>query len=261
MIKLIISDIDGTLVNDRKQLSENFAAVAKLMHDRNVRFCAASGRQFQSLEQLFAHIPYEMGYVSDNGAYIRYRDEDIFENPITYEAVKPVLNACETIEGIGVAICGKKKAYLKTDNEAVYEEVLLHYPALERVTSFDGIDDVIFKITVCDEKGSRTNSYPQLAHFEDQFKVVVSGTTWLDITHKHVNKGNAIRLLQEMWGITPDETVVFGDQLNDLEMMQSARYSYAMKNAQDEVKQLANYVTEYDNNHEGVIQKIAELLS
>ena len=75
-----------------------------------------------------------------------------------------------------------------------------------------------------------------------------------------MNKGNAITHLQRILEITPEETVVFGDHMNDVEMIQCAKHSYAMKNAQEELKALAKYVTEYDNNEAGVVKEIEKIL-
>lgn len=260
MIKLIISDIDGTLVNSNKELPEQFWDVADLMRQKNIRFCAASGRQVQSLEKLFAPIAYEMGFVSDNGAFVKYKNEELFENTMDFSAIQPILSKAKLLKHIGVALCGKNKAYIKTDDTEIYDEIVLHYPAYEKVDGFENIDDEILKITICDLAGSKHNSYEVLKSFSSDFKVVVSGDNWLDITNLEVNKGRAIKMLQQKWNITPDETVVFGDQLNDIEMMKTATYSFAMKNAQEEVKKTANFITEYDNNNHGVIKTIAKLL-
>ncbi len=123
------------------------------------------------------------------------------------------------------------------------------------------MNDDIFKITICDTATSRLNSYKYLQQYNPNFNVVVSGEIWLDITRKDVCKGNAIAHLQSILQITPDETVAFGDHLNDVELMQCATYSYAMKNAQEELKNIANYVTQYDNNEEGVVKTITHLLN
>ena len=113
---------------------------------------------------------------------------------------------------------------------------------------------------MCDRGISRLNSYQYLKKYANEFNVVVSGEIWLDITGKDVNKGDAIAHLQSQLNISPDETVVFGDHLNDVELIQQATYSYAMLNAQEELKALANYVTEYDNNHAGVVRTLEKLL-
>ncbi|MDO4229138.1 MAG: HAD family hydrolase [Capnocytophaga sp.] len=261
MIKLIVSDIDGTLVNNKKELPNNFWKVYDLIQEKNIRFCVASGRQIQSLEQLFQPIAHEIGFASDNGALVRFQNKDLYEIPLEINSIMPILEVCEQIPNAGTVVCGKNKAYIKTDFDNIFEEIALYYPAHQRIENFSDIKDSIFKISVCDKRFSRLNSYPKLERFSNEFNVVISGDLWLDITDKNVNKGVALKALQNLWNISEEETLVFGDQLNDIEMMQGAKFSYAMKNAQDEVKKVASFITDYDNNNEGVIRKIEELLS
>lgn len=261
MIKLIVSDIDGTLVNNKKEIPDSFWRTFSLIKEKNIRFCVASGRQMQSLEQLFEPIISEIGFVSDNGALIKFQEQELYETPLEINEIKPVLEACEQIEHTGTVVCGKKKAYIKTTSDSILEEILRHYPSYQRVTSFSAINDTIFKISICDKKNPKLNSYPQLKSFSKDFNVVISGHFWLDITNQKVNKGLALKELQKLWNITPEETLVFGDQMNDIEMMQTAKFSYAMKNAEPEVKRIASFVTDYDNDNEGVMKKIEELLS
>ena len=260
MIKLIVSDIDGTLVNNQKEIPNSFWDVFKTIEQKGILFCAASGRQLQSLHELFAPIKERIAYAPDNGASLIYQGKTLFERPIAFTSFFPILRTCNEIQQIGVALCGKKSAYIKTDDEWIFDEIARHYPAHTRVTDFVAIDDEIFKITVCDRGISRLNSYQYLKKYANEFNVVVSGEIWLDITGKDVNKGDAIAHLQSQLNITPDETVVFGDHLNDVELIQQATYSYAMLNAQEELKALANYVTEYDNNHAGVVRALEKLL-
>ena len=69
----------------------------------------------------------------------------------------------------------------------------------------------------------------------------------------NTHKGNAIKLLQEVIKVTSDETVAFGDNFNDIEMLSDAKYSYAMENAHEEVKKVANYTCK------NVIETLKEL--
>ncbi len=261
MIKLIVSDIDGTLVTNSKEVPARFWSTYEQMREKGIVFCAASGRQIQSLHQIFAPIKEEIAYAPDNGASLIYKGKTLYENPLTLASVMPLLKACDGIEGIGVALCCKGNAYIKSDSDFIFHEIARHYPAHTKVNDFSTIQDTIFKITICDERISRLNSYPRLKDFYREFNIVVSGEIWLDITKSDVHKGNAIHCLQRVLGISPEETVVFGDHLNDVEMITAAQYSYAMKNAQEELKQYANFVTEYDNNNEGVVRAILKLLA
>lgn len=260
MIELIVTDIDGTLVNSQKEIPDSFWSVFQDIRSKNIRFCVASGRQMQSLEQLFSPIANEIGFISDNGAFVKFKGEELHHKTLNFKEIQPILTTCDTIENAAVVLCGKNKAYVKTQNQWLFDQIALHYPALERVSDFSSVDDVVFKISVCDKKGSQENSYPYLKKFSDSFNVVVSGAAWLDITEKSINKGVAVKKIQNLWSVSPEKTLVFGDQFNDIEMLQSAKFSYAMKNAPQEVKNIASFVTAYDNNEEGVVSTIKEFL-
>ena len=80
----------------------------------------------------------------------------------------------------------------------------------------------------------------------------------MDFSDPEVQKGSAIRLLQESLGISPEETMVFGDQLNDISMLRQAAYSYAVGSARDEVKEVAAYVTK-PMKEDGVLEILKKL--
>ena len=90
-------------------------------------------------------------------------------------------------------------------------------------------------------------------------QVAIAARIFIDITAFDANKGNAIRGIQKELNITPEETLVFGDYLNDLEMMSVAKHSYAMKNAHPEVKEASNFITSHDNNEYGVLRTLKDL--
>ena len=89
---------------------------------------------------------------------------------------------------------------------------------------------------------------------------MLSGEIWLDMMAKGVNKGIAINKIQEITKYKHEETMVFGDYLNDLEMMESAYHSYAMENAHDDLKKVARFIAK-KNTENGVIEKIKEVLN
>ncbi|MBC7688706.1 MAG: HAD hydrolase family protein, partial [Aquabacterium sp.] len=91
-------------------------------------------------------------------------------------------------------------------------------------------------------------------------QVKISGHIWLDLSHKLANKGRAINVLQQKFNISPNETMVFGDYLNDLEMMQQASFSYAMENAHEDIKNAARFITK-SNEEDGVTIVLQELLN
>ena len=91
-----------------------------------------------------------------------------------------------------------------------------------------------------------------------KMNVVVSGKCWVDCANKGANKGSALRHFQEEYGITPDETLAFGDNLNDIEMLNQAYYSFAVANGRPETRAAARFLAD-SNVNQGPL-KILKLL-
>ena len=104
------------------------------------------------------------------------------------------------------------------------------------------------------------NAYPHFKDFEDQLQISVSAHEWMDIMVKGVNKGEAVKKLQKILGVSKAETMIFGDFLNDYEMMQECEYSYAMANAHPKLKAVCNYECP-SNNDNGVVDTIKKVFN
>ena len=249
MIKLIISDMDGTLLNSRHELPKDFMYVFEQLRQRGIYFCAASGRQYLSLLQFFDPIKDDMAFISENGAFVNVNGKEVYQNAISPYYIQQVLERYRQFTGMAVGLCGKKATYLFPTTPYAEEQVRIYHHTVVKVTDLSEIEDDILQITLLDPSFS-----------QEGLKVTISGAYWIDITNAGVNKGVAVTALQESLDITPDETMAFGDYLNDLELLARATYSYAMKNAQEEVKQVATYQTEEDNDHDGVLKTIVKEL-
>lgn len=112
---------------------------------------------------------------------------------------------------------------------------------------------------MCDFEGAEENSLNYFKKYKDRLQVTVADYLWLDIMDKGVNKGSAIRKIQDLLDIKFEETMVFGDYLNDLEMMESAYHSYAMDNAHKELKKVSRFIAK-SNDDDGVIFQIREVV-
>ena len=96
------------------------------------------------------------------------------------------------------------------------------------------------------------------AALDESLNLVTSGEGCMDTGIYGVNKGTAVAALQELWGITPEETMVFGDQYNDVDMFDKAHYSFAMAGAVEGVKKKARFIAG-SNNEGGVVKAIREI--
>lgn len=255
MIKLIVSDMDGTLLDDNKKLHDDFWEVFDELKRRGIYFVPASGRQYFNIYEYFKRIKEGLIILAENGSFIVEDGKELYSKCLDRENVLELTETIRKIPNANIIFCGKKKAYIENDFPEFLAEVEKYYAKYEIVEDITKVDDEALKITICDLTGAEENSYPYVKKYSENFKVAVSGFVWIDITNKNSDKGTGLKVLQEKLGISKDETMVFGDYLNDYELMQQGEYSFAMKNAHPELKKIAKFCGG-DNNDGGVVKTI-----
>jgi len=261
MIRLIAMDLDGTLLTDNKELPPDFWELANLLMSKNISLAIASGRPFHNIASLFQPIKEQIFFVCDNGSYVVEGSKELSINQLDREPIAKIVTKARALEKVYPVLCGKDLAYIENTDEDFARNALKYYQEFRVVEDLTQVDDIILKVSLCDLIGSEMNSYPHFQDMKDAYSVAISGQIWLDFTNLDGTKGQAIKKIQEYKDISPDETLVFGDYLNDLDMIQNAHFSYAMKNAHPQIRKAANFVTESDNNHFGVTATIKKLFS
>ncbi len=258
MIKLIATDMDGTLLNSKGQLPEDFFEVFKQLQSKNILFAAASGRQYFTLLENFKPVSEEMLFIAENGTYVVYKGEELAVHPLDKVVAHKLIKHARQL-GVDIVLATSNGAYLESAEKQFISEVSKYYVKYEIVEDLLQVEGDILKVTLCDFKGAETHSYPAYKEFEDEVQICVAGEIWLDIMTKGMNKGVAICDIQKKLAIGHEETMVFGDYLNDLEMLQNAYYSYAMENAHPQLKKIARFRAK-SNDESGVIEKIKEII-
>lgn len=255
MIKLIATDMDGTLLNNNNEIHHDFIDVFEKLQEKDIIFAAASGRQYFNLLKRFEDVKDKMMFIAENGTLVVYKGEELFINPLDRNIAKELVTIGRNIENAHIVLCGKNSAYVENTDEKFIKEVEKYYEKYEVVKDVNEIEDDILKVGICDFNGSQENSNKYYDDYREDLQVSISGKIWLDITNKGANKGVAIKALQEKMGIDFNETMVFGDYLNDLEMMEVAYHSYAMENAHDDLKKVSRFMAK-SNDDNGVLEAI-----
>ncbi|TWP24316.1 HAD family hydrolase [Apibacter muscae] len=260
-VKLVVTDMDGTLLHTDYSLNPEFFDLYKQLKELQIQFVVASGRQYDSLASIFNPIKNEIYFISENGGNVIFRDKKIFVGELSQELINKVVDALENLPGTEILLCGVKSAYMVDEKKEFEKFVAPYYPKRKFVSNFrEPInDDQIVKIAVFNTKGSEENVYPLVEHLKEDYLVKVSGKNWLDISIKDSNKGKALQIVQRLLGIHKEETMAFGDYLNDLEMIQESKFSFAMENSHPYLKENANYVTK-TNDEDGVLCVLKEMI-
>lgn len=260
MIKLIATDMDGTFLDSQKKFSPEFIDIFYKLKEKGIKFVIASGNQYYRLYQKFVPISEDMYFIAENGSYIAQGATELYCNIIDPKSVLKIRDIISKTPRVFMILCGRKGAYALKDYFEYRDEVKKYYCSYAFVDSFDEVDDDIMKIAIFDPQhrihevieGVKTK-LPQ------GVKVVTSGNEWMDIQNQEINKGIAIQFLQMVYEISPDECAAFGDQMNDYELLSHVKYSYAMENAVDSIKDIA-YEVIGSNDEQGVLVKLKEIL-
>ncbi len=258
MIRLIVTDLDGTLLNDEKQVPLEFRELEKHFRKEKITWVLASGRQYYTIADQFSEIIDDVYIIAENGAIAMKGPELIHLNPLDKELTNELIMRGRMIENAWPILCGRNSAWIENSHDELLNEIGKYYSKLQIVDDLTMVDDVTLKFTMCDFQGSEVNSLPYYDDMQHLCRVAIGGKIFLDITNSTATKGTALQEIMKHSNAVAGEVMAFGDYLNDLEMLEVAGVSYAMKNSHPDLFRSARYVTKHHNNDNGVIREIKE---
>lgn len=239
-MKLIASDLDGTLLqNGSMQVSDRAIQLIHELTDMGYLFVAASGRQYPNLKRLFGEVAKDMAFICENGAAIVYQNEFLYLSPMDPNICLELMYDIYERKGCEILISGKEVSYLKPKDPTFYhhmKDIVKNNVAL--IDHFEEIAEPVVKISVFEKEGIVSNSADYfISKWENRSKCTVSGFGWLDFVNPTVNKGSSLLTLMNTLHIPKESTYAFGDNYNDIEMLQTVQYGYVMENAEETIKQ------------------------
>ena len=246
MVKVIASDLDGTLLlHGAKELNPEIYDIILELKKHGIIFISASGRQLDSQKRLFAPIVDELVYVAENGALCLYNGETIITTEIERELCLRVVDEISKYPGCKPLISCADCCYILSGDDAYLDHVVnVVKNTTKTVDRFEDITEPFLKIAYFrDENIAETAVHFQKC-FSKDLKVVTSGNCWVDLLPYDCNKATALRTLLQRMHVDPKDVISFGDQQNDVEMLDMAGISYAMEEAVPEAKACADYITD-----------------
>lgn len=246
MIRLIATDIDGTLVKESTStIYPEMLDAIRQWTDRGNYFCVASGRQYYSIRHMFEEVSDRIIYLAENGAHVRYQDKDILVQKMRRDYVEQIMAQLRTYyDTCDVVVSSTNGSLLETKNEKFLQFFANGYHNKYRIVEdvlAEGLD--IMKIAIYREGSIRNLGETVLIpQWQDKVKTCMAGEEWVDFMDASVDKGNALKVIQDFLGVSRGETMAFGDNDNDLGLLAAAGESYAVANARDSVKKQAKHI-------------------
>ncbi|NEW08558.1 HAD family phosphatase [Paenibacillus sp. SYP-B3998] len=245
MIKLIVSDLDGTLLDHSKKVSPRELAALVKANEAGIQLCLASGRMHTEIQQVMKEIGHKAFSVSQNGAFIHLDDGTFLQSklfdPDLALQVYQLLKDFELVK----LICSGDANYIENVSSASNKvEARMFQPFIVKEDAEHAFKTNLptCKFTLLGELEILMQVIEVMKqHIGDQVELFISDTDCLDIMPRNVSKGSSLLVLLEKLGLQPEEVACFGDSFNDISMFGITPHSFAMSGAHPEVRQQAAF--------------------
>jgi Cof subfamily protein (haloacid dehalogenase superfamily) len=261
-IRLMLADVDGTLVTNDKILTERAIAAVKELKTAGVLFAITSGRPPRGMSMLIEPLELTTPIAAFNGGVFVHPDMSVIEQHTIPDDITPAV--IELLDGLGVDVWLYRGAdwYVRNrkaphvDREAW---TVKFEPTV--VANYDSVSTQVAKIVAINDDYDKVQSAVDAvrAKFGDHVSAARSQPYYGDITNPEANKGGVVKYLSSTLGIAPEEMATIGDQPNDVLMFAHSGLSIAMGNASHEVQEAARRVTT-SNEEEGFANAVEKFI-
>ena len=270
--KLFVADMDGTLLNDNKELADRDIQTIKKLQDFGVKFAVATGRHDSMIKSYLKHLDLAVPVISCNGAIVRepFSDQIFLSEALPKEQSLRVIDICKE-RNVSFHIYGHESIF----GEKLSHKMLYYHnlnktlPSKERtklvtVPDCKGIvlnePEPLYKFLIISDKDKcMVDIIGQLSEIEG-LTVCQSMPELCDVMKGGISKAYALQTLAESLGIKRNEIVAIGDQYNDIDLIEYAGLGIAVANAEDALKEKADIVTTSNNNEDAVSEAIEKFL-
>lgn len=268
--RLLFLDLDGTLLNDRKEITPGNRRALEQALQRGHGVIITTGRPLKSAMELAHRLGLDTPgcyLVAYNGAavYDWGKQSQIYSRTLGYDTVNRVFDHINPT-GIHVQTYDSRSVLVekRCDNGTVrrYCGLGIGFRVIEDVHT--DLTEEPVKILVIDFHNRQALEQIQSwlrAEMDDVVDCFFSCSEYLEVVPKGINKGEAVRMLCRILDVPVRNAVAVGDEANDLTMIRTAGIGVAMANGIEAVKAAADYITERDNNHDGIAEVVEQFLS
>jgi Cof subfamily protein (haloacid dehalogenase superfamily) len=261
-IRLLLADVDGTLVTREKLLTERAVEAVRKLREADILFAITSGRPPRGMQMLIEPLALTTPISAFNGGIVVEADMTVLEQKVIPRELTPAIIAALESSGLDVWIYRGAEWYVRDPHAphvARESSTVQFEPTV--VASFEGITDDVAKLVGVSDDVDHMASVATATHeeFGDHVSAALSQPYYLDVTHPRANKGEVVKFLSARYGIDEEQIATIGDMPNDVLMFARSGLSIAMGQSDPEVKRAARRVT-LSNEEDGFAEAVIRFI-
>ncbi|MFW5986239.1 MAG: Cof-type HAD-IIB family hydrolase [Halanaerobiales bacterium] len=263
--KLLVLDLDGTLLDEDHQLTDNTIRVINSLKKKGIKIIIATGRMFVSALPFVEQLALKGPVISYNGAYVKDVSTNtvLYHQPLEYSLAREMILTAEK-EGLHINLYQDEMLYVARENikSRLYEELSgVEARAVGRLSEFISVPPT--KLLIIENEWKKQQYYLQFFQdkYGDRAEITESESNFIEIEAREVSKGEALAFLNRSYfQIEREKIVALGNAWNDYEMIKYAGTGIAMDNSPEELKEEADMIAPH-HAREGAAEIIADLFS
>lgn len=251
MIKLIASDMDGTLLDDDSLVPPETYGLIRDLAERGISFCVTSGRRFDTLMRFFEPVCDQMDFVASNGTQVYVSGELVDREVYSTAALRRLWNMVQMFDCLHLSVFDHDTSYLLDQTAYYHRELDKDLPNIEQVGRMPGPEVSVIKASICCDKldAVMDMAYALQRELGDAFTFAPSGSMWIDVIPHGVSKATGLAQVMQKLQVKPSEVMAFGDAMNDYEVLRMVGHPRAMSNARYAIRQIAEKVIGSNAQH------------
>ena len=261
MIKMIATDIDGTILPYHGEFSQNVKDCIKKLNDSGIKVILVTGRMHSSATPLAAQLGLNLPIISYQGGLIKdMSGKTLFQTELDSEITKEIIKWGRAND-VHLNLYMNDKLYVENDNEIIKYYIQGKFVDYT-VCSFDDLEvknvNKLLAIDIYD--ADRVTSWVNILKEKYPDLYIVKSTPYFcEIGSRDAKKSLGVEFLCKMWGLNKSEVMAIGDQNNDIDLIQSGGIGVAMDNSTPELKQVADYITDSVEN-DGFVKAVEKFV-
>lgn len=238
MVRLVASDMDGTLLDEESCVPEETFGLIRELRDRGVLFVAASGRRADTLAEYFEPVEGLVDFVASNGAQVVVEGHLVDRASFSCASVRRLARAVGLFDCLHLALFDRTRTFVLDEESCYGREADKDLPNLERVDDVPSVEVDVVKASIYCDESPMDMAYALSRELGDEFTFAPSGRSWIDVMQRGVNKATGLASVLERRGIEASEVMAFGDSMNDYEILRAVGHPVAMGNARPAIKRI-----------------------